>query len=62
MTMVCDRCGEAFDFEFNTKRGNAIQEALFNERDKPILTEMGTVVLCPSCMAKLNDRLKGEQK
>lgn len=74
MTMVCDRCGEAFllsndvkymtpfDDELNQFESNSIVKCLAGD-DKGIYSIRDeTVVLCPSCMAKLNDWLKGEQQ
>lgn len=74
MTMICDRCGEAFllsndvkymtpfDDELNRFESNSIVKCLAGD-DKGIYSIRDeTVVLCPSCMAKLNDWLKGEQK
>lgn len=74
MTMVCDRCGEAFllsndvkymtpfDDELDQFESNSIVKCLAGD-DKGIYSIRDeTVVLCPSCMAKLNDWLKGEQK
>lgn len=74
MTMICDRCGEAFllsndvkymtpfDDELNQFESNSIVKCLAGD-DKGIYSIRDeTVVLCPSCMEKLNDWLKGEQK
>lgn len=74
MTMVCDRCGEAFllsndvkymtpfDDELDRFESNSIVKCLAGD-DKGIYSIRDeTVVLCPSCMAKLNDWLKGEQQ
>nr|DAZ40127.1 MAG TPA: zinc-ribbon domain protein [Caudoviricetes sp.] len=74
MTMVCDRCGEAFplsndvkymtpfDDELDQFESNSIVKCLAGD-DKGIYSIRDeTVVLCPSCMAALNDWLKGEQK
>ena len=57
MTMVCDRCGETFTLEEWNKMKRKIEV-------RPIIggEEKWSVLLCPSCMAKLNDWLKGEQK
>ena len=73
MTMVCDRCGEAFplsndvkymtpfDDELDRFESNSIVKCLAGD-DKGIYSIRDeTVVLCPSCMAKLNDWLKGER-
>lgn len=74
MTMVCDRRGEAFplsndvkymtpfDDELDQFGSNSIVKCLSGD-DKGIYSIRDEiVVLCPSCMAKLNDWLKGEQK
>ena len=72
MAMVCDRCGESFrhpdwlDFagyvELNKQANNAITKC-FTVPDKRIFSyDEEPIVLCPSCMEKLNDWLKGEQK
>ena len=53
-TVKCDRCGEAYSLsEYNDF--TEIQMRVYG---------IGTneFVLCPSCMAALNDWLKGEQK
>ena len=53
-TVKCDRCGEAYSLsEYNDF--TEIQMRVYG---------IGTneFVLCPSCMAKLNDWLKGEQE
>ena len=53
-TVKCDRCGEAYSLsEYNG----------FTEIQMQVYG-IGTneFVLCPSCMAALNDWLKGEQK
>ena len=57
MTMVCDRCGETFTLEEWNKMNRKIEV-------RPIIDgeEGWSVLLCPSCMAKLNDWLKGEQE
>lgn len=57
MTMVCDRCGETFTLEEWNKMNRKIEV-------RPIIggEEGWGVLLCPSCMAKLNDWLKGEQE
>ena len=73
MTMVCDRCGETFplsndvkymtpfDGELDRFESNSIVKCLAGD-DKGIYSIRDeTVVLCPSCMAKLNDWLKGEK-
>lgn len=64
MNVKCDRCGEAYDFEYDFIYGNGIQKISVNEEGKyirvPYIEE--SIALCPSCMAKLNDWLKGEQE
>jgi Zn finger protein HypA/HybF involved in hydrogenase expression len=72
--MVCDRCGEVFplsndvkymtpfDDELDQFESNSIVKCLAGD-DKGIYSIRDeTVVLCPSCMAALNDWLKGEQE
>lgn len=66
MSVKCDRCGEAFKYDKNMVCGNSIQKTFINE-DKsdvyPLFFDgIPPIFLCPSCMAKLNDWLKGEQK
>ena len=63
--MKCDRCGEAFEYYDNTLCGNSIRKTLVNESRNPVYPSFegySPICLCPSCMAKLNDWLKGEQK
>ncbi len=74
MTMICDRCGEVFqlsddvkymtpfDDELNSVESNAIAKCLVDSEKEICSLRDETVVLCPSCMAKLNDWLKGEQE
>ena len=74
MTIVCDRCGEVFqlpddvnqltpfDDELDRVDSNAIAKCLAGSEKEIYSLRDETVVLCPSCMAKLNDWLKGEQK
>ena len=65
MSMKCDRCGEAFEYYDNTLCGNSIRKTLVNESRNPVYPSFegySPICLCPSCMAKLNDWLKGEQK
>ena len=61
MIVKCARCGEAYDFEYDFIYGNGIQKVSADEEGKrirvPYVEEL--IVLCPSCMAKLNDWLKG---
>lgn len=70
MTMVCDRCGDCFYWyeEIDSKEneplyGNSVQRTIIDERYVPLnwIPDVTPIVLCPSCMAKLNDWLKGEQ-
>ena len=65
MSMKCDRCGEAFEYYDNSLCGNSIQKTLVNESKSlvyPSFEGYPPICLCPSCMAKLNDWLKGEQQ
>lgn len=65
MSMKCDRCGEAFEYYDNSLCGNSIQKTLVNENKNlvyPSFEGYPPICLCPSCMAKLNDWLKGKQK
>ena len=74
MTMICDRCGEAFqlsddveqltpfDDELDSVESNAIAKCLVDSEKEIYSLRDETAVLCPSCMAKLNDWLKGEQE
>lgn len=57
MALICNRCGEMFTLEEYNKMKNKLEV-------RPIICgeEGWSVLLCPSCMAKLNDWLKGEQK
>lgn len=57
MALICNRCGETFTLEEYNKMKNKLEV-------RPIIggEEGWSVLLCPSCMAKLNDWLKGEQK
>lgn len=74
MTMVCDRCGEVFllsndvkymtpfDDELDQFESNSIVKCLAGD-DKGIYSIRDeTVVLCPSCMAKLNDWLTPDEQ
>lgn len=58
MTMVCDRCGEMFTYE-EWNKWNKMNGKI---EVRPIICgeEGRSVLLCPSCMAALNDWLKGE--
>ena len=69
MTMVCDRCGETFEYpEFSiserTQRveNNSICRCITKKNRKIFIYSDDPFFLCPSCMAKLNDWLKGEQE
>jgi len=58
MAMVCNRCGETFTLEEWNKMNRKIEV-------RPIINgeEGWDILLCPSCMAKLNDWLTpNEQK
>lgn len=73
MKMVCDRCGEAFllsndvkymtpfDDELDQFESNSIVKCLAGDDKGVYSIRDETVVLCPSCMAALNDWLKGEK-
>lgn len=67
--MVCDRCGETFEYpEFSiserTQRveNNSICRCITKKNRKIFIYSDDPFFLCPSCMAKLNDWLKGEQE
>lgn len=69
MTMVCDRCGETFEYpEFSTSEwtqrveNNSICRCITKKNRKIFIYSDDPFFLCPSCMAKLNEWLKGEQK
>lgn len=57
MALICNRCGEMFTLEEYNKMKNKLEV-------RPIIggEEGWSVLLCPSCMAKLNDWLKGERE
>lgn len=57
MALICNRCGETFTLEEYNKMKNKLEV-------RPIIggEEGWSVLLCPSCMAKLNEWLKGEQE
>lgn len=57
MTMVCDKRGETFDLRDYTMLSNI--QMTVSSIECPQEYEFN---LCPSCTAKLNDWLKGEQK
>ena len=68
--MVCDRCGESFrhpdwiEFcvEFDEQANNAITKC-FAVPDKRVLSyDEEPIILCPSCMAKLNDWLTPDEQ
>lgn len=52
MALICNRCGEMFTLEEYNKMKNKLEV-------RPIIggEEGWSVLLCPSCMAKLNDWL-----
>ena len=56
----CDRCGEVFDW-YKADGFNGIAK-IKTEKDGANLTSSGEINLCPSCMAALNDWLKGDKK
>lgn len=64
MIVKCDRCGEAYDFEYDFIYGNGIQKISVDEEGKrirvPYIEE--SIALCPSCMAKLNDWLTPDKQ
>lgn len=74
MTMICDRCGEVFqlpdevkymtpfDDELDSFESNAIAKCLAGPEKEFYSLRYEAVVLCPSCMAKLNDWLKKEEE
>lgn len=57
MAMVCDKCGETFTLEEWNKINRKIEV-------RPIIggEEGWGVLLCPSCMAKLNDWLTPDEQ
>lgn len=57
MALICNRCGEMFTLEEYNKMKNKLEV-------RPIIggEEGWSVLLCPTCMAALNDWLKGEQE
>jgi hypothetical protein len=57
---LCDRCGEAFEIEYGFA-GNGIRKIVVSPDGYERSAECCSM-LCPSCMAALNDWLKGEQK
>lgn len=62
----CDRCGEVFEWYKSPSGevgvGNTIRKAVTGEHLEKYLVYGESYELCPSCMAALNDWLKGEQK
>lgn len=69
MSMKCDRCGETFEYpEFSiserTQRveNNSICRCITKKNRKIFIYSDDPFFLCPSCMTKLNDWLKGEQE
>ena len=69
MNMKCDRCGEVFNPEPPDEMGrhkpNAVilvDKNVHDAWDYWSCDCYDEPFLCPSCMAKLNDWLKGEQK
>lgn len=60
MTMVCDKCGETYTLEewnkWNEMNGKIEVRTIIGGK------EGWSILLCPSCMAKLNDWLKGDKK
>jgi hypothetical protein len=55
---ICDRCGECFS---RNDEVNGIRKVKIKKRGYECSPDR-LFVLCPSCMAALNDWLKGEQK
>ena len=55
---ICDRCGECFSWYGET---DGIRKIKIKERGCEC-SPYRSFLLCPSCMAALNDWLKGEQK
>ena len=70
MTMVCDKCGETFEYpEFSISErtqkveNNSICRCITKKNRKIFIYSDDPFFLCPSCMAKLNDWLTpNEQK
>ena len=69
MSMKCDRCGEVFNPEPPDEMGrhkpNAVilvDKNVHDAWDYWSCESYDEPFLCPSCMAKLNDWLKGEQQ
>lgn len=67
--LKCDRCGEDFSYKYpltykQVNTPNAIVRVRNDGSDTwdTIYKYEDSITLCPSCMAKLNDWLKGEQK
>nr|DAW22292.1 MAG TPA: zinc finger protein [Caudoviricetes sp.] len=55
---ICDRCGECFSWHGET---DGIRKIKIKERGYECSPDR-SFVLCPSCMAALNDWLKGDKK
>lgn len=55
MNIKCDRCGETFDLRDYTMLSQMTVSSIRYPKEYEFN-------LCPSCMAKLNDWLKGERK
>ena len=65
MVFKCDRCGEIFNRKvpnINECCGTANSILFFDTMIGYDHFWIAKFQLCPSCMAKLNDWLKGEQK
>lgn len=60
MTMVCDRCGETYTLE-EWNKWNKMNGKI---EVRPIIggKEGWSILLCPSCMAKLNDWLTPDEQ
>lgn len=60
----CDRCGKIYDWykSLGGDGGNTIRKVVTGEHWEKYAMYGDDYELCPSCMAKLNDWLKGEQK
>lgn len=57
---LCDRCGDAFEIEYGFTE-NGIRKIVVSPDGYERSAECCSMI-CPSCMAALNDWLKGEQK
>lgn len=60
----CGRCGKIYDWykSLGGDRGNTIRKVVTGEHWEKYAMYGEDYELCPSCVAKLNDWLKGEQK